>query len=107
MKMAKKTLTSGDLLYENCRNVFLKAASTLDVAMVTKGGQRRLKNYFVLKITSFKLSESFQSVPLAVLEEVYLGGGGGGGRAMCPPPPPHLRLALACAFFFLCLSCFP
>ena len=33
---------------ENCRNEFQKHASTLDVAVVTKGGLRRLKNIFLV-----------------------------------------------------------
>ena len=62
--------------------IFQKHASTLDVAMVTKGGQRRLENIFVLKNTSFKLSESFEPTAKGVLqifEEVYQG-------ARCRPP---------------------
>ena len=42
--------------------------------------------FFVLEISSFKLSESFKSVAqglLEIFEVVYLGGGGG---AECPPP---------------------
>ena len=58
---------------------FQKHASTLDVAIVTKGGPSRLKNKF------FKLSESFNSEAqgfLEIFDEVYMGGG-----TMCPPPP--------------------
>ena len=76
--------SSGELLHENGRN-FSKHASTLDVAMVTNGRQRRLKSNFVLKLKSFNFSDSFKSVPqggLEILDEVYLGGGGG---TMCPP----------------------
>ena len=44
---SKKPSSSGELLHENCRNVFLKHALTLEVSMVTKGGRRRLKVNFV------------------------------------------------------------
>ena len=42
-----------------------------------------MKNIFILKITSFKMSKSFNSVAQGVLEifEEVCGGGG----AMCPP----------------------
>ena len=43
------------------------------------------KQFFVLKISLFKLSESFESIAQGVLEifeKVYLGGGGD-----VPPPP--------------------
>ena len=47
VKEIAKTSSYGDPLHENCRNVFFqKHASTLTIAMVTKGGRRRLKNIF-------------------------------------------------------------
>ena len=59
---------------------FQKHASTLCVAMVTKGW-KRFENYiFVLKINSLQFSESFKSLAQGVFEifeEVYRGGGGG------------------------------
>ena len=63
---------------------FSKHASTLSVAMVTKGGWGGLKITVCFEISSFKLSESFKSVAQGVLEifeEVYLG-------EKCAPPPP-------------------
>ena len=62
-----------------------KHVSSLDGAMVTKGGLRRLKDNFVLwKLV--KLSERLKSVAQAdidIFEEVYLGRG-----VQCAPPPP-------------------
>ena len=57
-----------------------KHASTLYVAMVTKGGRSWFKISFLFwHFASFNLSESFTLVAQGVLEkfeEVYLGGGG-------------------------------
>ena len=61
---------------------FSKYASSFGVAIVTKGGGRRLKINFVLQISTFKRSENLKSVAQGVLEifeEVYLGRGVGGG----------------------------
>ena len=45
-----------------------------------------VENFFVLEISSFKLSESFKSAAegvLKIFEGVYVAGGGGGGQ--CAP----------------------
>ena len=87
---SKNSSSSGELLHETAELCFQKHASALDVAMVTKDGRRRLKNnFFVLKSSSFKLSESFKSVAqgvVEILEEVYLGK----GAQYLPPPPSWL-----------------
>ena len=41
--------------------MLFKHAANFGIAMVTKGGLMRLKNDVFLKITSFKLSESFKA----------------------------------------------
>ena len=61
---------------ENCRVLgktveirCSKHASTLGIAMVTKGGRRQLKTKCIfLKISSFEKSDSFNSVAQGVLE---------------------------------------
>ena len=65
--------------------VVQKHASTLDVALVTKGGRMRLKTDLKNKLS--KLSENLKFVAQGVLEifdKVYLGG------TLCPPPPSWL-----------------
>ena len=55
---------------------FKKTYSNFGCCLVTKGGWRRLKIIFVLKISLFKLSENFKFVAhgvLEIFEEVYLG----------------------------------
>ena len=75
-----------------------KTCSNLDVAMVTKGGQGRLKIYFCFKKwfiyrnisedLSEKLKSGAQGV-LEIIEEVWPGAvGGGANHPIQPPPPP-------------------
>ena len=48
--------------------IFTKHASTLDVAVVTKDGRRRLKIVFLFSKLVFIFSESFKSIAQGVLE---------------------------------------
>ena len=65
---------------------FSKHASTLDVAMVTKGLWRRLKKYLFWKLVHLNYQKVSRSIAQSVLEIFWgsLPGGGGGGTLSTP-----------------------
>ena len=87
MEMAKNVELWWALVWKLSKGVFQKHASTLDVVMVTRVGEGGWKIiFFVLKISSFKLSEKVKSVAQGALDIWGNAPGVGGGGAQCAPP---------------------
>ena len=85
MERAKKHRGLVSFCMKTAEMCFSKTCINLGRCYGNQGWVRRLK-IFVLKISSFKFSESFKPVAqdvLEIFEEVYRGGGGG---AQCTPP---------------------
>ena len=110
MEKNRRVLVSFCIKLPKC--VWQKHAQAWDVAMVAKGGRRRLKKCWFWNLVYLKCQKISSPKLKAFLS--YLGkctGGGGGGGGQCVPPPPpgwnrvNQALCTSSDLLFFVISC--